>query len=79
MINLTMMEDISVFMMDPTYVDFEVYDLWLKGFTGKGVGLPLLFFVLFCLFFFLISLNTNSIFYKNETLLILVCLLSVTL
>lgn len=29
-----MMEDISVFMMDPTHVDFEVYDLWLKGFTG---------------------------------------------
>ncbi|KAK3745518.1 hypothetical protein QZH41_009915 [Actinostola sp. cb2023] len=27
------MEDINVFMMDPTHVDFEVYSLWMKGYS----------------------------------------------
>lgn len=29
------MEDIDVFFMDPTFIDLEVYCLWLKGFSGK--------------------------------------------
>ena len=29
------MEDIDIFITDPTHVDLEVYDLWLKGLSGK--------------------------------------------
>ena len=28
------MEEVDVFVTDPTTLDLEVYDLWLKGFTG---------------------------------------------
>lgn len=28
------MEGINVFMMDPTYVDLDVFALWLKGYSG---------------------------------------------
>ena len=29
------MEDIDVFYMDPTFIDPDVYDLWLRGFCGN--------------------------------------------
>ena len=28
------MEDIEVFYMDPAFIDPQVYDLWLRGFSG---------------------------------------------
>ena len=29
------MEDIDVFFMDPTFIDLQVYALWLQGFSGE--------------------------------------------
>ena len=29
------MEDIDVFYMDPTFIDLQVYSLWLEGLSGK--------------------------------------------
>ena len=29
------MEDIDVFYMEPAFIDFQVYDLWLRGFSGE--------------------------------------------
>ena len=29
------MEDINVFYMDPSFIDFEVYGSWLQGFSGE--------------------------------------------
>ena len=31
------MEDIDVFYMDPSFIDLQVYDLWLQGFSGECV------------------------------------------
>ena len=31
------MEDIDVFYMDPTFIDLQVYSLWLEGLSGKTV------------------------------------------
>ena len=28
------MEEVDVFVTDPTTLDLDVYDLWLKGFSG---------------------------------------------